>query len=165
MAFIELGTLFLIGASLWIAFWAVFHTTRALLRRRGHQLARELGIQVGAAEKQARRGGEMEALVTMSSTKELGTVEVGVVCTESYDEEESDSDHHSYRTTSHATAHETWVPVESLVGSQSVRLSIPPEAPFSYKGNCLSFKWEVAARGRRAGQVDAEARSEFSVLP
>jgi hypothetical protein len=160
------GTLFVIGAVGWMVFWFGVHLSRALLRRRGRRLAGELGLQVGVSGKRARRGGEVEALVTISSTKGLGDVDVGLVCTESYDEEETDSEGKgTYRRTSHAVAHESWVPVESLAGVQSARLTIPAEAPFSYAGSCLSFKWEVAARGRRAGHVDAQARSEISVLP
>lgn len=164
MASIGWSTLLAIGVGSWIAFWAAVHTRRALLRRRGGQVARELGLGVSAGEKRARRGGEVEAVVTISSAKELGEVEVGLVCTEFYDEA-SDGEPHSYPVTCQATAFETWVPVGNRVGSQSVRLPIPAEAPFSYAGDCLSFKWEVAARGRRAGSVDAEARSEVFVLP
>ncbi len=114
----------------------------------------------------------MEALVTISSTEGLGEVDVGLVCTESYDVEvSSTSDSTSQygsstsRETRTAIAHEAWQPVETILGVQSVRIPIPPEAPFSYAGSCLSFKWEVAARGRRARHVDAQARSEISVLP
>jgi hypothetical protein len=148
-----------------MAFWGIIHATRAMTRRRGKRLARELGLEVSPGEKPARRGGDVEALVTISRTAELGDVEVGLVCTESYDEENTDSQGHSYRSTCEATAVETWTPFQSMVGTQSVRLSIPAEAPFSYAGDCLSFTWEVAVRGRRAGHVDAEARSEFSVSP
>ena len=160
------GTLLLIGAVGWMVFWFGVHMSRALLRRGGRRLAGELGLQVGVSEKRARRGGEVEALVTISNTKGLGDVDVGLVCTESYDEETTDSEgKRTYRTTTHAVAHESWVPVESLAGVQSARLTIPAEAPFSYAGSCLSFKWEVAARGRRAARVDAQARCEISVLP
>jgi hypothetical protein len=165
MVAIGFDAILVIGVLLWLAFWFTFHTAKALRRRRARRLARELGLRVSAAETSGRRGGEIEALVTISSTRELGDVEVGLVCTESYDEEDTDSEGRSYRRTMHATAFETWTPVQSLVGSQSVRLSIPAEAPFSYAGDCLSFKWEVAVRGRRPGHVDVEARREFSVFP
>jgi hypothetical protein len=153
-----------------MVFWAGVHMSRALLRRRRRRLAGELGLQVGTSEKRARRGGEVEALVTISSTKGLGEVDVGLVCTESYDVEVSSGSTSQYgsstiRETRTAIAHEAWQPVETILGVQSVRIAIPPEAPFSYAGSCLSFKWEVAARGRRAGHVDAQARSEISVLP
>ena len=71
----------------------------------------------------------------------------------------------SHRETATATAYEAWVPVESGAGVQSVRLAVPREAPFSYKGDCLSFQWEVVARGRRPHRLDAQARREISVLP
>ena len=86
------GTLLLIGAVGWMVFWFGVHMSRALLRRSGRRLAGELGFQVGVSEKRARRGGEVEALVTISNTKGLGDVDVGLVCTESYDEETTDSE-------------------------------------------------------------------------
>ena len=48
---------------------------------------------------------------------------------------------------------------------QSVRLAIPADAPFSYEGTCLSFKWELVARGHKSRGLDAQARSDLSVLP
>lgn len=136
-----------------------------LLRRR---LTR--GLQVTAGKQVARRGEEVEALVTISSPGKLGNVEVGVACTEYYDEEDTDTDMNTgnqstSRVTSDEIAHEAWLPVETISGPQSLRFTIPPDAPFSYRGACLSFKWEVVARGRRHRGLDAQARSEFSVLP
>jgi hypothetical protein len=126
------------------------------------------GLEVGASDQAARRGDEVEALVTISSARGLGDVEVGLVCTEFYDEVTTSTDSqgtHTSRTTSDATAYEAWLPVESAAGVQSVRFTIPPEAPFSYTGGCLSFKWEVVARGRRRHRLDAQARRDVSVLP
>jgi len=48
---------------------------------------------------------------------------------------------------------------------QSVRLPIPPEAPFSYDGDCLSFRWKVVARGRRKRRLDAQVKRDITVLP
>ena len=127
------------------------------------------GLEVAAGVQEVRRGGEVEALVTITSARRLGDVEVGVVCTEYYDEEQTSSDGDGTTSTSRVTcdeiAHETWHPIEAVAGVQSVRFTIPPDSPFSYDGDCLSFKWEVVARGRRSRQLDAQARSEFSVLP
>ena len=107
----------------------------------------------------------MEALVTITSAKGLGDLEVGVVCTEYYDEESTDSDGDTSRATVEEIAHEDWEPVEEVTGVQSVRLTIPADAPFSYEGTCLSFKWELVARGHRSRGLDAQARSDLSVLP
>lgn len=143
------------------------HPLEALRRR----LTR--GLEVAASDQEVRRGGEVEALVTISSARKLGDVEVGVVCTEYYDELKTGSaayiDDMNTTTTSRKTsddvAHETWSPVETVSGVQSVRFTIPPDAPFSYHGECLSFKWELVGRGRRGRGLDREARSEFAVLP
>jgi hypothetical protein len=145
------------------------------LRRRGTR-----GLQVGAGDQEVRRGEELDARVTISSPGRLGEVEVGLICTEFYecdvsdsdvsdsdvsDSDVFDSDAGRSRGTSSATAHEAWLPVESTPGVQSVRLTVPAEAPFSYEGELLCFKWEVVARGRRKGRLDAQARHQISVLP
>lgn len=143
------------------------HPLEALRRR----LTR--GLEVAASEQEVRRGAEVEALVTISSARKLVDVEVGVVCTEYYDElhtgqsytGDTTSSTTSSRRTSDDVAHETWSPVEAVPGVQSVRFAIPPDAPFSYRGECLTFKWELVARGRRSRGLDRQARSEFSVLP
>ena len=131
------------------------------------------GLRVSASDQEVHRGGEVETFVTISRPRGLGDVEGGLVCTEYYDEKTSSPtsssagnvDTSTSRTTSSAIAHEAWLPIESTAGMQSVRLAIPAEAPFSYKGDCLSFKWEVVARGRRSRRLDAQASQEISVLP
>jgi hypothetical protein len=127
------------------------------------------GLQVGASRQELRRGEQVDALVTILSARGLGQVEVGLVCTELYDHKDTSTDYEgktqSSRATSAAIAHEAWLPVENTPGVQSVGFTVPPEAPFSYEGSCLSFKWEVVARGRRRRRLDALARQEVSVLP
>jgi len=140
----------------------------------GHHLSHPLdfvrrrrtrGLQVDAGVHGVRRGEEVEALVTIASAKGLGDLEVGLVCTEYYDEETTDSDGDTSRSTAEEIAYEDWLQVEELTGVQSVRLAIPADAPFSYEGTCLSFKWELFARGQRSRGLDAQARSDLSVLP
>jgi hypothetical protein len=131
-----------------------------LVRR---QLTKGLEVDAGPGEK--RRGGEVEALVTISSARGLGDLEVGLLCTEYYDEEHTDREGDTSRSTSEEVTHEAWQPLEPAVGVQTVRFAIPQGAPFSYEGDCLSFKWELVARGRRRRRLDAQARREISVLP
>ena len=127
------------------------------------------GLEIGTSMSEVRRGGEFEVLVTVPSDTRLVGIDVGLVCTELYDREHShtDSDGHTQtsRETARAVAHEAWLPVEVVPGVQSVRLAIPGGAPFSYKGACLSFEWEIVARGRRRRGIDLEAGHELSVLP
>jgi hypothetical protein len=134
------------------------------LRRR---LTRGLQVSIGAQE--VRRGDEVEALVTISSSRGLGNLEVGVVCTESYDYMSTSRDQEgnlsTSRETAEAIAHEAWKPLEGRSGVQNFPLTIPVEAPFSYKGDCLSFNWEVVARGRKRRRLDTRVAQEISVLP
>jgi hypothetical protein len=125
------------------------------------------GLEVGTSEEEVRRGEEIDALVTISSVRRLRDVEVGLVCTEYYkavtrDSEPGDSSYVEYD----AIAHQTWVPVDTTLGVQSIRFRIPEEAPFSYHGEvALSFKWEVIARAHRRPGLDARATHEITVLP
>jgi hypothetical protein len=134
-----------------------------VLRRR---LTRRL--EVDASREDVQRGDEVEALVTLSNRK-LGQLEIGLVCTEYYAKEstttDSDGTPISTRSTAAATSFETWLPIDNVVGVQSVSLAIPEQVPFSYKGSCLSFTWELVARGRRRRRLDAQARHEITVLP
>jgi hypothetical protein len=128
------------------------------------------GLDVDTSGQAPRRGEEIEALVTITGRPgKLGDVEVGLLCTEYYDEERTstDSEGHTdtYSVTCDAIAYEAWLPVETAVGVQSVRFPIPPTAPFSYEGDCLSFKWEIVARGHRPHRLDAQASHDLSVLP
>jgi hypothetical protein len=73
------------------------------------------------------RGDEIKAQVTISDSEKAGSVEVGVVCTEHYDEdvtEETIDDHgimqeETHRKTLHATAHEDWRPIERFFACQT----------------------------------------------
>ena len=125
------------------------------------------GLEVTADRSEARRGEQIEARVTVAEPEQLGDVEVGLVCTEYYDVlvPSAGGEHSSsQRSTAEATEYETWLPVPAVQGEHSVRLTIPPQAPFSYQGTCLSFRWEIVARGRRRG-LDAQARPELGVRP
>ena len=149
-----------------------------LVGRRRHFLNRiETGLtdelRITPPTGEARRGEKIDVELTVVDPRRLSDVEVGLVCTEYYDVEvettSTDSQGHtttsSSRETRDAIAHEAWVPVEGAMGVQTVRLSIPPEAPFSYEGDCLSFRWEVVARAHKRRRLDARAERDLSVAP
>jgi hypothetical protein len=138
---------------------ALLHPIDYLRRRRTR------GLEVGASDQEVHRGGGLDARVTISSPEGLQEVEVGLVCTEFYACAVRDSDGGQSRGTSSATAHESWLPVAGTMGVHGVRLPVPAEAPFSYDGELLCFKWEVVARGHRKRRLDLQARHEISVLP
>ncbi len=119
------------------------------------------GLEIRVDPPEARRGDEIAVLVVVSEP--LPDLKVGLVCTEHYDEI-SHSGESSSRTTSKAIAHESWQPLPGA-GEHSVRLAIPPGAPFSYEGSCLSYRWEVVARGSRDRGLDALTSHEIGVRP
>jgi hypothetical protein len=151
----------------------VYQVGHVVLRRRGRRLATEAGLEVDAQETRVRRGEEVEARISISAPRAIGDLKVGVRCTELYDEDVSEDTGgtsstrmpSTRRKTFEAIAYETWVPVDAVPGEQSARIAIPEDAPFSYAGDCLSFKWEVVAREVRRHAVDAEATGELRVLP
>ncbi len=125
------------------------------------------GLEVRVDQLEARRAGEIEALIVVTDPEWLGELEAGLVCNEYYDERTSSGTNSgtSRRTITKAVEHEQWQPLPGGPGEHSVRFTIPPQAPFSYEGSCLSFRWEVVARGRRTRKLDARASQEISVRP
>jgi hypothetical protein len=156
-------------ASLWRRAF-VYQVGRVVLGRRRRRLAAAAGLEVGAQVTPVRRGQEVEARVSISAPRAIGDLKIGIRCTELYDEEVSEDTgstgmSSTRRKTYDAVAHETWVPVDAVPGELSARIAIPEDAPFSYAGDCLSFKWEVVAREIRRHAVDVEATHELQVLP
>jgi hypothetical protein len=126
------------------------------------------GLEIRVDQPEARRGEQIGAVVVVTEPERLGQLEAGLVCTEHYDEEVSSSDadggHSTSRSTSRAIEHEDWQLVECIAGEHRVSFTIPAHAPYSYEGDCLSFRWEVVARGRRSG-LDAQAAQGIAVHP
>lgn len=122
------------------------------------------GLELAASPEEIVRGGWVDAVVTVSDSAKLEDLEVGLFCTESY-ERESSTGPDKGPATVWATAHETWVPMATTPGVQTARLRVPPEAPFSYDGDILCFRWEVVARGRRKRRLDARATLPLWVRP
>ena len=123
------------------------------------------GLEVHVDAPDARRGGAVGARVVITAPEGLGEIEVGLVCTEFYDEQSGSGEGGSSRTTFQGTAHESWQPLPSMQGEHSATLTVPADGPFSYSGSCVSYKWEVVARGRRARALDARASHEILVRP
>ena len=122
------------------------------------------GLTVHSKPQQLERGGELEATVTIDDPRKHADVEVGVVCTEAYAVQSLDNDGPDQAIT-WATAYEAWQRVEPTAGTHVVRLKVPTDGPFSYRGELLSFTWEVVARGVRKRRLDARATCRIEVLP
>ena len=78
-------------------------------------------------------------------------VEVGLVCTDSYDVETTtyvNNRTQRSRTTKRATAHEAWVPLEGTQTERAFSFRVPERAPFTYHGSALSqYRKRAAAHG------------------
>jgi hypothetical protein len=128
------------------------------LRRRANR--GQLHVDAGGTA--VRRGGQLDARVTIAASRGLGDVELGLVCTEYYACRMSGGDGQG---TSSAVAYEAWLPVNGGPGVHALRVGVPLEAPFSYDGELLRFQWELVARGRRKHRLDVQARLEVCVRP
>lgn len=123
-------------------------------------------LQVVPAADEVRRGGTLEVTVTADSAKAKGRVEVGLVCVETYASFMPQSKlGRSDRMLEDAVAYEQWVPVEGAGPEQTVRLDIPPDAPYSYEGKHLRFRWHVRAREQRERGLDPTRTHDLRVLP
>ena len=135
-----------------------------VLERSRKGVGSRLGLEVGVVDQAVYRGDAAEAAVTIANSPAFEAVEAGLVCTEYYDVYVSD-DTGGRTETREAIAYESWLPLENTPGEQSVRLAIPSDAPFSYEGKSLSFRWAVVARARRRRGLDPRAECKFQVFP
>lgn len=122
-------------------------------------------LSISAADGEVCRGDEVEAELTVASAEGLTALEVGLVCTEYYAAQAPGGGSGPVRGTSSVVTFETWQPVECVAGRQKVRLTVPHDAPFSYEGEVLAYRWQVALRSERGYGRGAQARRHIVVLP
>lgn len=125
-------------------------------------------LDLAVSPERRRRGDSVTAVLTITDLAKVRRhdVEVGLVCTEWYDEEVdrvmdlgplgddflpipsvgADDRGARQRVTREAIAYEEWVRVERTRRAQTVTFPVPLEAPYSHQGDCLSFAWRVEAR-------------------
>ncbi len=123
-------------------------------------------MAIGAAAHGVRRGDNMRLDLTVRNGARAGKrLRVGLVCIERYDVEESSSDSSTSRETREDIAHEEWTEVDIGVAQQGLSFTIPPDAPFSYRGTCLSFEWRAEACEIARLRPDPVASFVFEVRP
>jgi hypothetical protein len=117
------------------------------------------------------RGEEVEAELTIHYRADVGArIEVGLVCVERYDHpvptRGEDGEPAVERRIGEEVAFESWLPAWRTEERQTVRFRIPPDAPYSHEGECLSLHGECrpaspTAWPRRAprGDPDFDSRS------
>jgi hypothetical protein len=124
------------------------------------------GLHITCAQQEVRRGGFVDVQFEVTNPSKVGEgLELGLVCTEFYDVETTDANGNSSRNTHDAPAHEDWRPQTPEGGTRNVRFEVPREAPYSYRGGCLSFVWRVSAREPKKLRFDRAFNVEITVLP
>jgi hypothetical protein len=123
--------------------------------------ARHVKVEVERAE--LKRGEDVLVRVEVSE-RASDRLELGLVCTEYYDKQTRDAKGNTNRTTAEAVAFADWRP-QSAGPVQSVRFTIPAEAPYSFRGNCVSYVWRVSAREPRRLRFDPATNVHLVVRP
>jgi hypothetical protein len=130
-----------------------------------HPRLRGTRLSVGPAE--LRRGDEVTVTFTGRRTGD-DRLEVGLACDERYDTETrvfTRGVRTVVRQMGEETVHEDWHPVPIGAAEQSVTFRVPPDAPYSYEGSCLSYAWRVSARAVRTARPDARLDQPIWVEP
>lgn len=107
-----------------------------------------------------RRGETFE--VTVKADPTLDGLEAGLICTETF-LATMRGKASSSRVFEDEVTYEIWRPIDH--SEQTVALSVPLDAPYSYSGEYLKFNWRVAVRQRRERGPDAVRTREIWVLP
>ena len=93
-----------------------------------------------------RRGATIELLVTVLQPRRAKQTEVGIRCREWF-QQADDRDNLDWV---HKTVHHQREGLPAGAGDGSVRFTIPGEAPFTYEGSSVRYRWEAyAARSLR----------------
>jgi hypothetical protein len=130
---------FFVGALVVLAFFWLF--ARTLWR--GARPRYAAGMRVEVDRQELRRGDRVGA--TASGEGE-GELEVGLLCTQSFDVWRRIAADSSSRVTDSASIWQQWVPAPHAALDQRVELALPPEGPYSYEGDCVSVGWAVVVR-------------------
>ena len=69
------------------------------------------------------------------------------------------------RQTAEATVHEEWQAASAGGGDKTLTFRTPPEGPYSYEGDCVSYAWRVSARAVRTMRPDARLDQPSWVEP
>jgi hypothetical protein len=128
---------FLLGAVGVLAFFWLFARTMF----RGARPRYAAGIELQVERQELQRGDRVAA--TASGEGEL---EVGLVCTQSFDVWRRIGDDSRSRVTDSAPIWQQWLPASHGTLGQRVELALPTEGPYSYEGDCVSVGWAVVAR-------------------
>ncbi len=147
-----------------------------MLRQRSAAISAATHLQLRPSTDEPRRGEELVVSLTVVDPSKLkgDRLEVGLECIERYDYRQQQSNSgssvgsagsSSRRVTRRATVFERWLPAQRSVASETFTFHIPPDAPFSHEGDCLSFSWMLTAREHVAHGIDTRLDHPLWVRP
>jgi hypothetical protein len=123
------------------------------------------GVTLTPSSSELRRGSNLDLRVEVANPDKMtGRLELGLVCTEFYDVETTDARGNSSRSTRQVDAHTDWRPFTGGA-TQSERFLIPADAPFSYRGDCVSYVWRASARLPKRLRFDRSENVTLLVRP
>lgn len=129
---------------------------------RGPRSARLKGVRLGVGHEVARRGDALTVTLTLAGdagrAPDDERLEVGLVCAERYDHRVRVQHRGGVtyvRRTAEATAHEEWRELGQVTGEATFTFVVPPEAAYSYEGECVSYAWRASARVARRLRPDS----------
>lgn len=93
------------------------------------------------------------------------TLEVGLTCQCFYMIEYRNSDRELRYTTNWVDMHEEWPSIDPAASEQTIEVSVPEDAPFSYPGKRFGFVWMALAREKRRMRGDPRRIAILQVSP
>jgi hypothetical protein len=143
----------LLGGLLFAAFGLLCVYAALVLADRGRpkRSPRLKGVTLGVSNDGVRRGDELEVTFAGGRSPD-DRLEVGIACDERFDTEVQVAVKGTpigSRQTSEAVAYEQWQAVPGGVSEHQLVFTVPPDAPYSYEGDCCSFAWRVSVRDAR----------------
>lgn len=136
--------------------------------RRKPLIASHFAIEV---DRQELRRGESVAvtLAIHDASKVTGTLQVGLIAIERYDQEVTTSTRDGAQSTQRQTfenpIYEQWTPADASLPSQPFRIDIPADKYCSYEGECFSLAWRIDAREVREHRRDPHSHVPVWVTP
>jgi hypothetical protein len=123
-------------------------------------------LRVTVATREVRRGETVHAqLQVVGAEPGDEGIEFGLVCTEYYEVKQIGADTADPYVFRNDVAYEEWRPASPGPGPQVQRFDVPADAPFTYRGKCLAFEWDVRARHNRRIGFAMVADAPVRVLP
>jgi hypothetical protein len=123
------------------------------------------GVTLTPSGPELRRGSNVDLRVEVSNPEKMaGRLEFGLVCIEFYDVETTDARGNSSRSTRQVDAHTDWRPFTGGA-TQSERFVVPADAPYSYRGDCVSYVWRASARLPKRMRFDRAHNVTLLVRP